>query len=57
MEALRAAKSSVLPSDLINMAIEESGYRKSLTDEGTVEAQSRLENLAELRQSVVEYYT
>ncbi len=55
MEALRAAKSSVLPSDLINMAIEESGYRKSLTDEGTVEAQSRLENLAELRQSVVEY--
>ena len=55
MEALRAAKNSVLPSDLINMVIEESGYRKSLTDEGTVEAQSRLENLAELRQSVVEY--
>lgn len=55
MEVLRAAKNSVLPSDLINMAIEESGYRKSLTDEGTVESQSRLENLAELRQSVVEY--
>jgi len=55
MESLRAAKSSVLPSDLINMAIEESGYRKTLSDEGTVEAQSRLENLAELRQSVIEY--
>lgn len=55
MEALRAAKPSLLPSDLINMVLEESGYRKSLADENTVEAQSRLENLAELRQSVVEY--
>jgi DNA helicase-2/ATP-dependent DNA helicase PcrA len=55
VESLRAAKSSVLPSDLINMAIEESGYRKTLSDEGTVESQSRLENLAELRQSVIEY--
>ena len=55
MEVLRAANNSVLPSDMINMVIEESGYRKSLSDEGTVESQSRLENLAELRQSVVEY--
>ena len=55
MEVLRSSKDSVLPSDLINSVIENSGYRKSLTDEGTVESQSRLENLAELRQSVVEY--
>jgi DNA helicase-2/ATP-dependent DNA helicase PcrA len=55
MEALRAAKPSLNPSDLINMVLEESGYRKSLIDENTVESQSRLENLAELRQSVIEF--
>lgn len=55
IEALRAAKVSLLPSDLINMVLEESGYRRSLVEEGTVEAQSRLENLAELRQSVIEF--
>lgn len=55
MEALRASKASLLPSDLINMVLEDSGYRKALTDEHTVESQSRLENLAELRQSVVEF--
>jgi DNA helicase-2/ATP-dependent DNA helicase PcrA len=37
------------------MILEESGYRKGLSDENTVEAQSRLENLAELRQSLVEF--
>lgn len=55
IESLRAAKSSLLPSDLINLVVEESGYRKALSDEATVESQSRLENLAELRQSIVEY--
>ncbi len=55
MEVLRAAKTTLLPSDLLNMVLEESGYRRSLVDENTVEAQSRLENLAELRQSVVEF--
>src|SRR5207245_2595878 len=55
MEGLRKTKSSILPSDLLNVILEESGYRKSLIDEQTIEAQSRLENLAELRQSVVEY--
>jgi len=55
MEGLYKEKASLLPSDLINRVLEESGYRRSLVEEGTVEAQSRLENLAELRQSVVEY--
>lgn len=55
IEALRAAKQSLLPSDLLNMVLEESGYRQSLIDENTVESQSRLENLAELRQGIVEY--
>ncbi len=55
METLRAAKPSLLPSDLLNIVLDDSGYRRSLVDENTPEAQSRLENLAELRQSVVEY--
>mgnify|MGYP000266991375 CR=1 FL=1 len=55
MESFRAAKQSILPSDLINMVIEDTGYRKSLSDDHSPEAQSRLENLAELRQSVVEF--
>ena len=48
MERLRAEKSRLLPSDLYSMVLEESGYRESLVKEQTVEAQSRLENLAEL---------
>lgn len=55
IETLRAAKQSLLPSDLLNMVLEESGYRQSLIDENTVESQSRLENLAELKQGIVEY--
>jgi len=55
MVSLKKAKNNLLPSDLINVVLEESGYRKSLSDEQTVESQSRLENLAELRQSIVEY--
>ncbi len=55
MEAFRNSKDKVLPSDLINMVIEDTGYRRSLTDDHSPESQSRLENLAELRQSVVEF--
>ena len=55
LEGLKAAAVKLLPSDLINVVLEETGYRKSLTDEQTIEAQSRLENLAELRQSIVEF--
>ncbi len=55
MERFNESKGSMLPSDLLNMVLEESNYRKSLTDEQSVESQSRLENLAELRQSIIEY--
>ncbi|MCB0404906.1 MAG: UvrD-helicase domain-containing protein [Bdellovibrionales bacterium] len=55
MKELEKAKPNLLPSDLLDMVLEESGYRKSLLDEKTVESQSRLENLAELKQSLVEY--
>lgn len=48
-------KDSVLPSELLNFVLHESNYRKSLLDEATVESKSRLENLQELRQSMVEY--
>lgn len=53
--SLRQHKRDLLPSDLITQVIEESGYRKMLTDEHSTESQSRLENLAELKQSVVEF--
>jgi DNA helicase II / ATP-dependent DNA helicase PcrA len=55
MESFRAQISKLLPSDLLNVVLEGSLYRKSLSDEQSIEAQSRLENLAELRQSIVEY--
>lgn len=55
VETLKTAKRDLLPSDLITMAIEDTGYRKMLTDEHSTESQGRLENLAELRQSVVEF--
>ncbi|MBI4406214.1 MAG: UvrD-helicase domain-containing protein [Deltaproteobacteria bacterium] len=55
MEEFREQKEKLLPSDLLNFILEGSEYRKSLQDEQTIEAQSRLENLAELRQSMVEY--
>jgi DNA helicase-2/ATP-dependent DNA helicase PcrA len=55
MEQLREARDRLLPSDMLTQVLEESGYRKSLSDEGTQESQTRLENLGELRQSIVEY--
>lgn len=55
IKKLQNSKKSLLPSDLVHCVLEESGYRKMLTDENTVEAQSRIENLAELRQGIVEY--
>ncbi len=55
IKRLQRAAGELLPSDLINQVLEDSGYRKSLVDENTIESQARLENLAELRQSIVEY--
>lgn len=55
IEGLRSQKKDLLPSDLYSAVLEATGYRDSLIKEQTVEAQSRLENLAELRQSMVEF--
>ncbi|NDC26051.1 MAG: ATP-dependent DNA helicase PcrA, partial [Proteobacteria bacterium] len=55
MERFRSEKPRLLPSDLVSLIMEETGYRESLIKEQTIEAQSRLENLAELRQSIVEF--
>jgi DNA helicase II / ATP-dependent DNA helicase PcrA len=55
MESFKRIRQNLLPSDLLNVVIEESGYRKCISDEQTVESQSRLENLAELRQSMIEF--
>ncbi len=55
IDRLKKQKQSLLPSDLLNGVLEETGYRQSLVNEQSIEAQGRLENLAELRQSIVEY--
>lgn len=55
VERFRKEKPNLLPSDLYTLILEDTGYRESLVKEQTVEAQSRLENLAELRQSIVEF--
>lgn len=55
IESVRRQKDKLLPSDLLMFVLEESGYRQSLAEERTTEAQSRLENLMELKQSIVEY--
>lgn len=55
IETVKAQKNFLLSSNLLNFILEESGYHRSLADEHTIEAQSRLENLAELQQSMVEY--
>ena len=55
MSCFEKEKDHLLPSDLLNYILETSGYRQKLVDEKTVESQSRLENLSELKQSIVEY--
>ena len=55
IEKLKPNLESLLPSDLLNYVLEESGYRQALISENSQESLSRLENLAELRQSIVEY--
>ncbi len=53
--SFRQSKNQLLPSDLLNRVLEDTNYRASLQKEESIEAQSRLENLAELRQGIVEY--
>jgi DNA helicase-2/ATP-dependent DNA helicase PcrA len=43
------------PSDAASRILEETGYKKGLSDEDTAESDARLENLAELVGSIMEY--
>jgi DNA helicase-2/ATP-dependent DNA helicase PcrA len=43
------------PSDAANAVLDETGYRKGLENEDTAESDARLENLAELVGSILEY--
>jgi DNA helicase-2/ATP-dependent DNA helicase PcrA len=54
-EGLRVAAVEVSPTDLIGAVLDESGYRKELESEDTVESESRLENLEELINAAREY--
>jgi DNA helicase-2/ATP-dependent DNA helicase PcrA len=54
-EGWRIAAQEVSPSELIGAVLDESGYRAELEAENTVEAESRLENLAELVNAAAEY--
>ena len=54
-EGLRVAAREVPPAELIGAVLDESGYRKELEAEDTVEAESRLENLEELINAAREY--
>jgi DNA helicase-2/ATP-dependent DNA helicase PcrA len=51
-EAKRAA-----PEEVLRSVLAKSGYKKSLEDEDTAEAEGRLENLAELAGSIADYET
>ncbi|HWI45070.1 MAG TPA: 3'-5' exonuclease, partial [Rubrobacter sp.] len=54
-EGLRVAAKEVPPAELIGVVLDDSGYRKELEAEDTVEAESRLENLEELINAAREY--
>ena len=55
MEGLREASREMPLSAFIDHLLEKTGYRRALEEEGTVEAQGRLENLRELINVAVEY--
>jgi DNA helicase-2/ATP-dependent DNA helicase PcrA len=62
LAAFRALMTSLMqralaerPSDVCNLVLEETGYRKVLEDADTPEADARLENLLELVGSIMEY--
>jgi DNA helicase-2/ATP-dependent DNA helicase PcrA len=52
---LRAARERSTVTELTQMVLERSGYRKALEDEGTLESQSRLENVGELLTVTTEF--
>ena len=54
-EGWRVAAREVPPPEIIRAVLEESGYRRELEAEKTIEAESRLENLEELINAAGEY--
>ena len=54
-EGLRVAAKEVPPAESVGAVLDESGYRRELEAEDTVEAESRLENLEELINAAREY--
>jgi DNA helicase-2/ATP-dependent DNA helicase PcrA len=54
-EGWRVAAREVPPSEMVEAVLDDSGYRKELEAEGTIEAESRLENLGELVNAAAEY--
>ncbi len=54
-EGWRVAAREVPPSEMLEAVLDESGYKKELEAEATVEAESRLENLQELVNAAAEY--
>jgi DNA helicase-2/ATP-dependent DNA helicase PcrA len=55
LESLDKLSAELVPSDLLQVLLDKTGYRKALTEEGTPEADARLENLAELYGSLKDY--
>ncbi len=55
IEYFKDEKKHLSPNNLLNLVIKESGYKKMLLSENTLEALSRLENLDELSKSIMEY--
>jgi DNA helicase-2/ATP-dependent DNA helicase PcrA len=55
LKNLMASIATERPSDAANRVLEETGYKKGLSDEDTAESDARLENLAELVGSIMEY--
>lgn len=54
-EGWRVAAREIPPSELIGAVLDDSGYRKELQQDNTVESEARLENLAELLNAATEY--
>ena len=57
LEMLRRAAGSLKPADLMELILEETGYRAELENEKTHESEGRLENLAELVGVALSYET
>ena len=54
-EGWRIAAQEISPSELIGAVLDDSGYRRELQEDNTVESEGRLENLAELLNAAAEY--